>query len=383
MRLPNMQDALTWMDELCRSAPATIPCVENDADGVILYGAGNLGVLALRFLDNVGVPIKYVIDRSPAHPFLCGRVKIYPLSYAPESRNAPVLVSTVSAPFTEIKRNLASLGFRQVLPFYDFAQLHANRHPLNNGWFSGPLSTEDRAGIESVLASLQDPLSRAAYLQFLAWRVLRRDWVFEEAPVTGEGRFFIEPVIESLTEHEDYVDAGAYDGRVFMRFLEITQNRFSSAMLVEPDSLNVEMLQRTLGNLPADIRSNARVMPCVLGNCRRRMPFSHGFDLTSRLWESAPQSADCIRLDDLDAPVSFLKLHLEGGEHDALQGGIDTLRRCRPLLAATLYHTRDGLWKTLSWLRQNLDDYHFLLRLHSWCGTGFVVYALPRKRQGA
>jgi FkbM family methyltransferase len=42
-----------------------------------------------------------------------------------------------------------------------------------------------------------------------------------------------------------------------------------------------------------------------------------------------------VRLDDVirqDLEVALIKLDIEGGEYDALKGGVDTIRRCRPIL---------------------------------------------------
>jgi FkbM family methyltransferase len=379
--LPDPDNALALLAKICRPAPASIPTVENAAGGVILYGAGNLGRLAFDFLRHVGVPVKHALDRaaSPA-TYLAPGVKVYPPHAAPQQETDLILVTTVSAPFTAIKRDLTRLGFKRILPFYDYAQHHVARHPLNNGWFAGPLSAEDQSGMESVLRSLVEPQSRAAYLQFLAWRILREDWVFDAAPVVPDDRYFITPVTDSLTDCEDYVDVGAYDGRVFVRLLEITRNQFASALLIEPDSENLQMLNATLKAMPVEARLKISVSPLAIADCNGRIPFSHGFDMTSRVCDISSKLTDCRRLDDLDTPVSFLKLHIEGGEYKALQGGMNMLRRQRPMIASTIYHSRDGLWKTISLLNESIEGYVLALRLHSWCGTGFVMYGLPQER---
>jgi hypothetical protein len=89
-----------------------------------------------------------------------------------------------------------------------------------------------------------------------------------------------------------------------------------------------------------------------------------------------------VRIETLDAlgPASFLKLHLEGAELEALKGARELLRRDRPIVAATVYHNADGIWRTPLWLMETLRDYRFLLRIDSWCGTSAVVYAIPNER---
>ena len=63
-----------------------------------------------------------------------------------------------------------------------------------------------------------------------------------------------------------------------------------------------------------------------------------------------------------------------------LRGAIDTLRRERPILAVTVYHNRDGLHATADWLMRMLSGYRFWFRIHSWCGTGALVYGIPEER---
>jgi hypothetical protein len=50
------------------------------------------------------------------------------------------------------------------------------------------------------------------------------------------------------------------------------------------------------------------------------------------------------------------------------------------VIAATVYHNDDGIWKTPLWMMHSLEDYRFLFRVHSWCGTGAVLYAIPAER---
>jgi hypothetical protein len=65
----------------------------------------------------------------------------------------------------------------------------------------------------------------------------------------------------------------------------------------------------------------------------------------------------------------------------ALKGARETLVNRRPLVTVTVYHNADGLFKTARWLMQNLNDYRFLFRIHAWCGTGAVIYAIPNERR--
>jgi hypothetical protein len=122
-------------------------------------------------------------------------------------------------------------------------------------------------------------------------------------------------------------------------------------------------------------------MECALGAQRENRPFYHGLDYASRLSSHTSDDAQVYPLDELNLPITFAKFHLEGSELDALAGGLTTLCSHRPLLAVTLYHNRDGLWRIPSMLMNALSEYDFLLRLHAWCGTGCVLYGIPQERK--
>ncbi len=64
--------------------------------------------------------------------------------------------------------------------------------------------------------------------------------------------------------------------------------------------------------------------------------------------------APVVTLDSLGLAPDFVKLHLEGAELAALAGGRETLIRHRPVLAVTVYHNADGIWKTPAWLMETL-----------------------------
>lgn len=377
--MPNREEAYAFLDELRLLPPANAP--EQVKGRIVLYGAGNLGKLAFGCLKHIGIRPEYVLDRN-AQPGLTleGDLPVHtPLAVVAEE-DITVLVTTVNTAFTPIHNQLASLGFKNIMPFYDYAQLFKDKHPINNGWFSGVLNAEDIAGIRLTLEELDDPWSRAAYLQMLAWRMVRDDWIFEDADVSPDDRYFIEPVVRALTEEEHFVDVGAYDGRVFLKFLGIVNGKYASAYLIEPDSYNIKMLDSALSGLPSEVLPKVNVEQVALSANGGLLPFSHGFDMASRLVDIQAIKTRAVKLDDMPIQPSFVKMHIEGGEYDALVGGLKMLANYRPILATTIYHNRDGLWKIPQLLMQALDNYKFYFRLHGWCGTGAVLYGLPNER---
>lgn len=379
LQLPDSSSASVLLQEIFSSEPAHPQW--DDAHSVVLYGAGELGRLALDFLIFVGIKVEFALDRAARDgDLLGGLIPVYRPEQSPGLDNHLILVTTVNVPYSEISEFLKICGLMKTLPFYDYALQFADRHPLNNGWFSGPLTIDDQKNITKVISGFWDARSRAAYLQFIAWRVLREDWIFDDAVVFNEDRFFIDPVQEILSIEECFLDVGAYDGRAFLHFLKLTGRKFNSALLIEPDEKNFLSLQLAVKKLPQEIMQKITLLKGALSSASGKLPFAQGFDFASRLWDIKQTEVDVFRLDNLDFPVSFLKMHIEGEEYEALKGGLTHIKSHRPILAITLYHNRDGLWKTPLLLQGALSEYTFVFRMHSWCGTGAVIYGIPKER---
>ncbi len=183
-----------------------------------------------------------------------------------------------------------------------------------------------------------------------------------------------------LTEHESFADIGAHTGSLSLRFIEAVRGRFQEISAVEPDSENLSDLRMTVSNLPPSVRDRVRVIPAVVGSERGEKTFFQGLGYASQCSALGQSSLPTETIDDRGLSPSFVKLHLEGAELDALKGCRNTILRYRPIIVATSYHNHQGLWELPQWLMGELSGYVFYMRMHSWCGTGSVVYCVPEER---
>jgi FkbM family methyltransferase len=277
-----------------------------------------------------------------------------------------------------LEQSLFELGFKHVAPFYDLAENFRHLHPLSNGWFAPPLTVEDQANTARALTRWNDDVSRAHHLQFLAWRRLREEWMFDTAQ-PSDNRFFIPEITGVLHRDEVFLDGGAYHGDVTRTFVEQTHGAFKQIIAIEPDPGSRAKLEMALrSRMPDDPRVSVR--DCALTDRDGEAPFHDGLGYASQLSDTGRMQATLHQIDALDLVPTFVKLHLEGAELAALRGARRTLLSDRPIVVATVYHNADGIWRTPLWLMEALPNYRFLFRVHSWCGTGAVVYAIPNER---
>jgi FkbM family methyltransferase len=350
-----------------------------------LYGAGDLGRLARDHLAYLGIPVAAVIDRNAAaiaaDPGWAGIPVLHPDAVdARFKRDAMLAVSIATSPFVPLQAALRSAGWARVVPYYDLAESTRDRHPLSNGWIADPFTADDIEALGAVLEGWADDRSRAHHLQFVAWRRLRQEWTFADAPVTIGDRFFTPEILSVLTGAERYVDAGAYHGLVGRRFVEECTGRFDHLTAIEPDPQSLPVLRDTLAALPAEQMAKVAILDALLDDRPRPRLFHSGLGYASQIAPTGETSRASTTIDALGLDPTILKLHLEGHELPALKGAEKTLAANRPIVMATVYHNADGLHATARWMMQALTGYRFLFRLHSWCGTGAVIYAIPGER---
>lgn len=361
-------------------------CTIRKADKpVVIYGAGDLGKMAKEYFERLGIPFLYVVDvNAEKHrgSTTWKDISVVKPQDVPQDDRARCLliicIATVS--YKEVTAPLIQQGWKDVVPFYDITEAYIDRCPLSNGWFTGTLDAHDIVETEYVLDHWADDISRAHHLQFIAWHNLRQELVFNGAPVTTDNRFFIPEVVSLLNKKEVFLDGGAHHGEVSLHFMNITKNKFSSVCAIEPDRNNVKVLRAKFSGVHVLAPKTIEVIECAIGKQAGSAKFFHGLDYASQFSSMTEDVASVRTLDDMDILATFIKLHLEGWEYEAIQGGMNMLNKFRPILATTTYHKRNGLWQIPLLLMKNLGDYVFLFRLHSWMGTGSVLYAIPRER---
>lgn len=308
--------------------------------------------------------------------------KIYPI-YHPEdmsltdNHSARALVAVATFPYSSILSDLNSIGWDFILPFYAITSLEQEAHPLNNGWAIGPVGESELKDIAHICDTLKDEESILAYKAFIAWHSNYLEIDNLDAIVNPTTRYTLPPVLSAICVNPgQFVDVGAHQDETVRRFLD-AQIVFRDYVLIEPDLISHKILKQNIApSIPEQI--NVEYYAHVIGSISdETVSFFTGLGYCSQICLNGNQERQTFRLDDLKLSPSFLKIHTEGSEFNVLLGAVETITKNRPIIAVSIYHNRDGLCKTNSYLIRQLDNYSFYFRLHSYQGTGAFIYAIP------
>lgn len=344
---------------------------------LVLYGCGELGLLAKSFFEYHKITFTPV-DVNPATYDTSkdwAKYKICTIDKIPKDSTVLICISTHS--YNDIKKNLLSLGFTNVMSFFEKAeevnQLSESKYPIRSGWIVPP-ELSDR--VPFIKSKLYDKKSRIHYEQFHVWHREYKEEINKTYPIDCKKRYFIDEITKVLNHNETLIDTGAYDGRVSLRFISETGGRFNKIHCIEPDTKNRNKLVKNLTDI-----DRVTVHNFGLGSVNKKIGFSFDNGYVSSVDYLSKKKITIKKLDSIrNLAPTVIKYHLEGYELDALRGSIDTIIKYRPIVMVTTYHTVDGIYDIPNYLIDNLKNYRFLWRNHNYMGQGSVMYCIPEER---
>lgn len=349
---------------------------------LILFGAGDLGKATARGLREVGNPPLFFADNNPR---LWGSsvegVKVLSAAEAIENYRSSACFVVTAYNGTALRAHLRQLGCECVVHFAALFWKYSDVF-IPSSWLGLPSVIFHSAdAIRHGYSVLGDDQSRKLFCEQLTWRVLLNSEAM--SPHCAPSDMYFQPDLITPSEHETFVDCGAFDGDSIRSFLHHNQNRFERIYALEPDPINRKGLNMYLQTLPDNIRERITVFPYAVGNRRTRVLFSTGNYVASKIVsQSDSGETECLTLDELLAGQSptFIKMDIEGAEPEAIAGAARVLNESRPVLAACIYHRSEHLWEIPSLVRSISPCHKIFLRRYAEDCWELACYAIPENR---
>jgi FkbM family methyltransferase len=335
---------------------------------VAFYGCGViLGNIVGAWRDLVGRRIDFLCDTDPSkwNKFFFG-VTCISATELEQYKDESVVFVTVGN-FVPVLDYLAEKGFPCVrIPYkYDLT---------SSDYLSGENLEKVAAKLEQVRSILADDRSIATFDAILD-RFLDADSPPGVMARVCEGDQYFPRDLIRLKPDESFVDAGAYTGDSVCDFLKRTGGKFASIHCFELDAANFKALQSSVSSLPgAD-----RIVLHPAGLWSEPLEVSYSMEQPQSTIGAGSARGHVVRLDDVigNAPVTFLKMDIEGAELKALEGARKTILANKPTLAICVYHHFKDLWEIPLYIRSLDPEYRIFLRHHTNFEYETVCYAVP------
>jgi FkbM family methyltransferase len=192
--------------------------------------------------------------------------------------------------------------------------------------------------------------------------------------IMEENAFYAIPIFKT-TDNEVFVDAGAYVGDTLEQFIWNNIGSFRKIYAFEPGTRQFDAMQIRVKRLVEEWAIDRDKIVCVkagLGENNSILPFadnqtslsSNNFVTTDDMHTS---NATIYSLDSFikDESVTMIKADIEGFEIEMLKGAKETIKRCKPKLAISIYHKPEDMFEIPMWIHDTEPEYKMAIRHHS------------------
>lgn len=226
---------------------------------------------------------------------------------------------------------------------------------------------------EWLYLKLQDYRSKKTLLAIL------NNWVFLDFETLGQVREtcymdYFDPDLILCDEKEVLVDLGAYTGDTVLNFVN-SYPSYQKIYCYEITPHTFEMMRENLREVP-DVIFRQKGASAEKGT----MYISAGQDLSAnQLSETGELAVETVAIDeDIQEPVTFIKMDIEGAEQGALLGCKRHIMQEHPKLAICTYHNNEDIWKIPRMIHAMNPEYRFYMRYNggNLVPTEYVLFAL-------
>ena len=159
---------------------------------------------------------------------------------------------------------------------------------------------------------------------------------------------------------ERYLDLGAYRGDTVDEFLRYTDG-YESITAVEPNPKNYQKLCEHIADL-----ANATALHAGIADRVGTMTISKKAGRMPTLGDKNGVEIPVTTVDQIDCSPTYIKIDIEGMEHQMLSGAARTLRTMKPKLNLAAYHRTEDFFSLILRLHEIDPDYRIYLRKHPY-----------------
>ena len=347
---------------------------------VVMYGGGSAGRTIISLLIEKGIKIRYIIDDAEnIQGTYIENVRV--ISYqsfievCKEFKDVAVILTTIYG--KAVSKKLESFQNMHIYELYDWlCELTGDKK-----WIMEMLAESEKVQeLKRQIDILKDKWGDKESEKVLAGLVQYLDtknFACIAKVCTAEAHYFIPEVKNVIKSPLVIIDAGACRGEL----LQTIKNNYldwEKCYCFEVDEDNYRVLaEQAKGNIQQVCLNKG------LWSESKKLYYEEGKDSASGKIVSyeTDYAVDAVSIDDFfkEEKCNYIKMDIEGAELPALMGGIQFIKRERPILAISIYHSLEDFWKIPQYLMAELDNYRYYVRHHSLIFGETVLYGVPNE----
>ena len=342
-----IDNTISMWDELKKEKPP-----------VVLYGMGDGAVKLLKILDTIGVKCIgiFASDSFVRYQSFMG-FTVKKLRDLEDEFEDFTILSAFATRLDEVMDNFYTISKRHPLKIPDINVSGACWEVFDNAF-----AKAHRDRIIRVYDAL-DPLGKEFFEALLLYKM------------TGELEYL--NAIEECRQKEmlpydaksirTFADFGAYTGDTIRDAVKLYPN-LTEVAGYEPDARNYKKLERTVAGL--DIK--AHLFEGLVWNKNEKLFLRSGGAMNTIITGNVKESDNLQKKKEVlvdafsaDSSLPFLpdliKMDVEGCEIEAIDGCLETISACKPIIRASIYHNHRHIFEVYEALSRLNPNYRFTL----------------------
>lgn len=342
----------------------------------IIYGAGENGRRVYKQLKECKIPVEgfYDDDASRWNEEVCDGKYIYSYAQLKDMNIDSTNYILASVFMSEMEKRAEELGFNHLYGVYDLI-LYYCEMAYEIPKFKG---NEDYIHRQNEIKRYICDEESLRYFDVMYDTIMEGKALHSIKNVFCTEDIYFLGRLKNILENAVFVDCGAFKGDTLSQFINHFPN-YKDVYCFEADKTNYKALQKYVDSIEKDhiVCENYALWDT------ETMIGMEGTGVSTRASEKSSNRIQTITIDKYfdDIKVDYIKMDIEGAELNALKGGINVIKRDRPVLAICIYHTMNDRLEIPEMLIRSLENYQFLIRHHGYSYCDSVLYGIPREKQ--
>lgn len=350
----------------------------------VIYGIGRGGKQVYSLIKTKNIAVRAFIDKSADEGMTYDNIPVYNVenfsySFTKQEKDKCIVFIAFSAEndiYDGIINLLKSAGFKKIYNYLSVRFQYRRETDMSKGLIGYNYYVKNLPEIFSVSQLLEDERSLDVFARYIK-SYIKQDLSQFSHPDKSE-QYFPDD-IEFSKGYSRFIDCGAYDGDTAKNLFDI-KGKIERMALFEPSAEIFVKLADWLCENSDVIADEVIALPCGVYDRNSVFQFSTQ-DIASSIAAGGTEHIQCVTIDNVlygFAPT-FIKMDIEGSEHEALLGAQKTIRKYKPDLAICVYHYANDIWKTPLLINSWNLGYRFYLRTYSSTGYETVLYATSKE----